>query len=212
MPKSIKSILSHVPDPLLDGFHTYTWDAEGNPISISNYSTVTFDALDRQVERTFNGGINQIDYGPWGERLGIMNGQTLSWGGRLELPGEGFAVYGSGPTLAGYTHPDWEGSLRVMSSSSAPTSVTADGALAPFGEYYSAGGNARPLFAQLPNDTYLDMGDGASREYQTTQSRWISPDPAGMAAANPANPQPWNRYAYALNNPLAGKGVRSLFC
>src|SRR5262249_30044877 len=27
-------------------------------------------------------------------------------------------------------------------------------------------------------------------------------DPAGLASANPANPQSWNRYAYALNNPL----------
>jgi len=31
----------------------------------------------------------------------------------------------------------------------------------------------------------------------------MSPDPAGMAAVDPGNPQTWNRYAYVENNPLA---------
>ncbi len=31
----------------------------------------------------------------------------------------------------------------------------------------------------------------------------MHPDPAGLAAVDPANPQSWNRYAYVLNNPLA---------
>lgn len=39
------------------------------------------------------------------------------------------------------------------------------------------------------------------REYGF-QGRWPSPDPTGLAAANPANPQSWNRYAYVMNNPL----------
>jgi hypothetical protein len=31
----------------------------------------------------------------------------------------------------------------------------------------------------------------------------MMPDPAGMAATDPTNPQSWNRYAYVLNNPLS---------
>ena len=31
----------------------------------------------------------------------------------------------------------------------------------------------------------------------------MSPDRAGLAAVNPADPQSWNRYAYVMNNPLA---------
>jgi len=34
------------------------------------------------------------------------------------------------------------------------------------------------------------------------QGRWVSPDPAGLAAVDPTNPQTWNRYAYVSNNPL----------
>jgi hypothetical protein len=40
------------------------------------------------------------------------------------------------------------------------------------------------------------------REYDLTQGRWMTPDPAGMAAVDPTNPQSWNRYAYVNNNPL----------
>ncbi|MGH9506607.1 MAG: RHS repeat-associated core domain-containing protein, partial [Terriglobales bacterium] len=40
------------------------------------------------------------------------------------------------------------------------------------------------------------------REYSSIQGRWLSPDPAGLAAVNPANPQTWNAYAYVANQPL----------
>jgi hypothetical protein len=37
------------------------------------------------------------------------------------------------------------------------------------------------------------MYDTPNREYDTTSGRWLSPDPAGLAAADPSNPQSWNR-------------------
>ena len=40
------------------------------------------------------------------------------------------------------------------------------------------------------------------RDLSTIQGRWIVPDPAGVGAANPANPQSWNRYAYVNNSPM----------
>ena len=39
------------------------------------------------------------------------------------------------------------------------------------------------------------------RQYASTQGRWLTPDPAGLAAVNISNPQSWNRYAYVMNNP-----------
>jgi len=30
----------------------------------------------------------------------------------------------------------------------------------------------------------------------------MTPDPAGLAAVDPGNPQSWNRYAYVMNNPM----------
>ncbi|MGH9771901.1 MAG: RHS repeat-associated core domain-containing protein [Candidatus Acidiferrales bacterium] len=69
-------------------------------------------------------------------------------------------------------------------------------------------------FARNNEDTTTNLYDAQFREYGI-QGRWPSPDPAGMAAVDPTNPQSWNRYAYALNSPLSytdrsgfGVGVR----
>jgi RHS repeat-associated protein len=37
------------------------------------------------------------------------------------------------------------------------------------------------------------------RKYNPVQGRWISPDPGGLGAVDPSNPQSWNRYAYVAN-------------
>ena len=63
-------------------------------------------------------------------------------------------------------------------------------------------GVTNTLFAGNNQDTTTNLYDAQFREYGI-QGRWASPDPAGVAAANPANPQSWNRYAYVMNNPLA---------
>ena len=75
---------------------------------------------------------------------------------------------------------------------------------APFGETYAATGSTGVTdisFAGNNEDTTTNLYDAQFREYGI-QGRWPSPDPSGIAAANPANPQSWNRYAYVLNNPL----------
>jgi RHS repeat-associated protein len=50
-----------------------------------------------------------------------------------------------------------------------------------------------------------------AREYQKTHGSWLSPDPAGMAAVNPWNPQTWNRYAYVGNNPTTYNDSLTLY-
>lgn len=54
----------------------------------------------------------------------------------------------------------------------------------------------------MDQDTVANLYDFPAREYGT-QGRWPSPDPAGLAAVDPTNPESWNRYAYVLNNPLS---------
>ncbi len=44
--------------------------------------------------------------------------------------------------------------------------------------------------------------DFPAREYHAGEGRWLSPDPAGLAAVNPANPQSWNRYGYVNGSSL----------
>jgi RHS repeat-associated protein len=84
-------------------------------------------------------------------------------------------------------------------------------AYAPFGEGY-AGGQAYVQFTSYGNQWTVSDGENSGgslddftyRRYSPGQGRWISPDPAGLGAVDPSNPQSWNRYAYVLNNPLGG--------
>ena len=93
------------------------------------------------------------------------------------------------------------GSLRADSN----PNRTYNGSLAfaPFGERYSVSGTPAYAFTGARPDIVNDEYDFLLRKYHSTQGRWISPDPAGLGAAEPTNPQSWNRYAYVMNNPLA---------
>ncbi len=188
---------------LWDAVHHYTWDADGNSITIDTVGA-TFDALDRMVEQNRSNVYTEIVYAPSGAKLALMSGtsgQTLQ-NAFVSLPGKATAVY----TSAGvdhYRHSDWLGSARATSSPS--RTVTSTTAYAPFGETYAQNGTTDASFTGQNMDTVSDPLSGdydfLYREYNT-QGRWPSPDPAGQVAVNPMNPQSWNRYAYVLNNPL----------
>ncbi len=74
---------------------------------------------------------------------------------------------------------------------------------APYGERYATSGSPAWTFTGQTADVVSDEYDFMYREYHSTQGRWISPDPAGLAAVTLGNPQSWNRYAYVINNPLS---------
>ncbi len=177
--------------------NTYSWDSEGRALGINSVSA-TYDALGRMVEQNRSGSYTQIVYGPGGGKLALMSGQTLSKA-FVPLPGGGTAVYNSSG-LAYYRHSDWLGSSRFAST---PTrTMYSDLAYAPFGENYAQAGTTDSSFTGQNQDTISGLNDFLFREYNT-YGRWISPDPAGLGAADPTNPQTWNRYAYVINNPLA---------
>jgi RHS repeat-associated protein len=184
---------------LADGSHAYAWDADGKPISLDGVG-LTFDALDRMVEQNRSGTYTEIVYSPAGTKLALMSGtggQTLQKS-FVPLPGNAMAVYTSAG-LDHYRHSDWLGSIRLTSSPSRTVLSTA--AYAPFGESYAQSGSADLSFTGENQDTVSGDYDFLYREY-STQGRWPSPDPAGIAAVDPTTPQSWNRYAYVRNEPL----------
>lgn len=181
-----------------DSFHTYTWDPNwGNPLSVDSVG-LTYDALGRMVEQNRSGTTTQILYGPTG-KLALLHGQTTS---RIFAP-----IAGEDTTDDGgrhFHHGDWLGSSRLASTNT--QTEYADTAYAPFGEEYTTTGTADLDFTGMVEDTVSSFGglyDFMYREYAPRQGRWISPDPAGVEAANPSSPQSWNRYAYVMNNPLS---------
>jgi RHS repeat-associated protein len=150
---------------------------------------------------------SQLVYTPLGGRLGFMSGQTYQKG-RVPLVAGAWARYlASG--LAVYRHPDWLGSVRLSSTPS--QTVYYDGARAPYGEPYAEWGTNDHIFTGAYQDTVGDLYDFPFREYHPTQGRWLSPDPAGLAAADLTNPQSLNRYAYVLSNPASLVDPTGLF-
>lgn len=185
-----------------DGTHNYTWDAEGKMHALDT-TTLTYDALGRMVETAVSSTYTQIVYGPQG-RFATMNGQTLV---RAFIPSPGAQVVYTSASLnttnkiAYYRHADHLGSSRLATT---PTrTLYSSTAYAPFGEPYSQAGTTDLSFTGQDQDTVSGIHDFPARKYPPVQGRWLSPDPAGLAAVNPASPQSWNRYAYVLNNPLS---------
>jgi RHS repeat-associated protein len=183
-----------------DGTYTFTWDVDGKARTLTSGSTVTatYDALGRMVEKSVGGTNTQMLYGPNGNKLVLMNGATLSVA-YVPLPGGGTAVYYSSG-LSHYRHADWLGSSRFASTPS--RTMHSSLAYAPFGEPYSEAGASGRSFTGQDEHTMSGLYDFMFRRYNRNQGRWISPDPAGLAAVNLGGPQSWNRYAYVLNNPL----------
>lgn len=182
---------------LTDTFHSYTWNVYGRPASIDS-TTLTYDAFDQMVEKNASGTYSEIEYSPIG-KVAVMNGRTQL---QAYVPLPGGEILSPGPDT--FWHVDWLGSVRLASSASQRT-ITFDRAFAPFGETYNTviGGTSNPEFASLTQDTVSGEYDAEYRQYHPGQSRWISPDPAGLDAVDATNPQSWNRYSYVVNNPLA---------
>jgi RHS repeat-associated protein len=191
---------------LTDTLHTYTWDANGNSITLDGIG-LTFDAADRMVEQNRSGALTEIVYTPTGHKFAVMNGTTLKKA-FVALPGNATAVYTSAG-LDHYRHSDWLGSARLAAS---PTrTVLSTVAYAPFGETYAPSETPDLSFTGENPETMPGDYDFLYREY-SIQGRWASPDPAGFAAVDPSTPQSWNRYAYVTNNPLKAIDPTGLYC
>jgi RHS repeat-associated protein len=139
-----------------------------------------------------------------------MSGQSVV-SADIPLP-VGSIIYGPSG-LVGYSHPDWRGDVRLSTNTS--MGILNQDEFAPFGAPYdnttfSWDNTIRFDGAEMSTIPYVF--DSPTRKLHSVQGRWLQPDPAGLAAVNPANPQSWNRYAYVLNNPLSYEDPTGLYC
>jgi|GEM_PF-1213310 len=126
----------------------------------------------------------------------LSAGSSSSQSGTFSPPS--FSATASGANLTG-------------GGNSVATALYSATAYAPYGEPYAQSGTTDLSFTSQETDTTPATANGTTpamydfllRKYSPTQSRWLSPDPAGLGAVDMTNPQSWNRYAYALNNPMA---------
>jgi RHS repeat-associated protein len=179
-----------------DGSHTYSYDSEGRPTTVDGVQ-IAYDAFNRPVIQNRSGVYTEIVYAPTGQKFALMNGQTVK---QYFVPmAGGLQAVFNGSGLQYYRHADWLGSSRFASTPAG--GVYYDTAYSPFGYAYAEKGTSDRSFTGQTQDTTVGLYDFLFRLQNPSQGRWLVPDPAGLAAVDPSNPQTWNRYAYVGNNP-----------
>jgi RHS repeat-associated protein len=191
-----------------DGFHSYTYDAEGNVLQVDGGSTAqyVYDALNRRVRvQTANSTYEYLfDYAgrrisSWLEPNNFGNEGRIYWGNQQ-------IAYRAWDSTTFFDYQDWQGTERMRTDYTGAI-VSTYGSL-PSGDGYTPNendpiGNAQDNlhFAMLDHDSESGTEHAQFRQYSSTQGRWMSPDPYD-GSYHFGNPQSFNRYTYVKNNPL----------
>ena len=166
--------------------------------STANYK---YNALNLRVQSAVGSATTEYVFNSSGQRVFIwdaVHGTQLQgqyyWG---STP----VAYYKGGTLH-FQHQDWEGTERMRTSYSASQEGYFQSL--PFGDGQNTVGADTDAhhFGALDHDSETDTDHAQFRQYSNVQGRWHSPDPY-YGSYDVSNPQSLNRYAYAMNNPLA---------
>jgi len=187
----------------------YQYDNENRLISVNNSTSYLYDAEGRRVGKgAWAGGIfqatNQYLYGANGGQITELDGSGNWIHSNVYAGNKLLATY----SAAGihYHLSDWLGTRRVQVSGSGPTAgeVEEQCQSLPFGDNQVCAGPdaAEQHFTGKERDTESGLDYFGARYYASNMGRFMNPDPLGFHVANNADPQSWNFYSYALNNPL----------
>lgn len=195
-----------------DSSHGYTYDAEGNitAVDAGNTATYAYNALNQRVRTVVGTTITEFLFNSAGQRVSIWNGSNHS-----QIQGQYYwgmkpvAYYAGGATH--FQHQDWLGSERLRTTYNGGVEGTFTSL--PFGDGQTTSGtDGDPYhYAMLDHDTESDTDHAQFRQYNNTQGHWLSPDPYS-GSYDVSNPQSFNRYAYASNNPLVNTDPSGLLC
>ncbi|MGA2877895.1 MAG: RHS repeat-associated core domain-containing protein, partial [Bryobacteraceae bacterium] len=159
--------------------------------------TYAYDGLGERVAKTVAGGITTTYVH---DGFGNLAAEYTS-GGTPPAP----------PCSTCYLSWDHLGSTRMMTDQSGNPVARHD--YLPFGVEILSGYAGRPgqwgttdnvsaKFTGQERDTETGLDFFQARYHGSAQGRFLSPDPLGNFVASAADPQSWNMYAYARNNPL----------
>ncbi len=187
------------------------YDPAGNQTAIGGY-TFTYDAENRL--KTSKLGEITTTYAYDGEGRRVKKGNEIYV---YDAFGNLAAEYGGTVSATGtrYLTTDHLGSTRLITKADGEVDQRID--YLPFGKAIPNGVSSRATGQGYQTNNYLDPlkpgftgkdRDGetgldyfGARYFSGAQGRFTSADPM-LNAAKPWNPQTWNRYSYALNNPL----------
>ena len=189
-----------------DSTHTYQYDAEGKLISVDNGATAVYvyDALSRRVRVQTASATDEYTF-DYANRListWLPNGAGIEgriyWGDRMiAFRAQNGDTYFDQKDILGTDR------LRMNYAAVGAANYTS----LAFGDNYTAhvsgsyGDQDNNHFALLDRDAESGTDHAQFRQYDNTWGRWTSPDPYN-GSYDITNPQSFNRYVYAMNNPL----------
>jgi RHS repeat-associated protein len=189
----------------------------GNQTAIGGY-TFTYDAENRVSTSKINSSTTSYVYDGNGHRVMKSTG-TAATTYVYDAMNQLIAEYGTPSAVdtgTKYVSVDHLGSTRLVTDTSSPTpdqEICYD--FLPFGELIPSGTDGRsgcygstatPLtqkFTGKERDAETNNDFFQARYMSAPQGRFTSADPLGNFVASAADPQSWNMYSYARNNPLA---------
>jgi RHS repeat-associated protein len=184
-----------------DGTNGYTFDGfnfVASVVTSSGPNGIVRDAFGRMVEIARSAGTyTEVLYSPIG-KTALMSGNNVQ---HIFAPLPGGAQLEVNGTTYLFHHKDWLGTARFISNRGS-RSMYFDTAYAPFGENYVSSGTSDLDFTGQRQDIAAGLYDFQYREYLPVHGRWSSPDPVGIQAVNPMDPQTWNRYTYVADSPM----------
>ena len=200
---------------LNDGTHAYTYDAENRLVSVDNGNTATYtyDSDGNRIEKVskVNGSDGDLA-GTW-EYIYDQSGRILAkiegtgWMGNIWAGSRHVATLGNGIQ---FSHSDWLGTERARTSLSNPSQYETIQSL-PFGDGLTISATTYPYgvgdwsflhFTGKPRDFESGLDYFGARYDASSFGRFLSPDKP-FADQHTLNPQSWNLYEYARDNPLS---------
>ena len=190
---------------LNDGVNSYTYDDENriaSMSSMSNSASYVYDPQGTRVRSVVNGQNYDFFHDLSGRTVTQLTNNAWSrseaYAGNRHI-----ATYANGTTE--FDSSDWLSTFRVRTNVSGGLVETCSSL--PFGEDLTCTvpltSEVSPLhFTGKERDSESGLDNFGARYNASTMGRFMTPDPL-LSSGRPNNPQTWNRYAYALNNPLA---------
>jgi RHS repeat-associated protein len=179
-----------------NGTATYTYDAENRLVTAGGV-TYTYDGDGARVKKS--SGTLYWGSGPLAES--DLSGTSTSWKEYVFFGGNRIARRDASNSSVHYFFDDHLGSTSVGTNSTGAT-LEEDLDYYPYGGIASGASSDHYLFTGKERDSESGLDNFGARYNASTMGRFMTPDPM-LNSGKPWNPQTWNRYAYALNNPLA---------
>ena len=184
------------------GPNAMTYDGENRMTAYSGIAGYTYDANGLRVAKSVSGGTTTVS---------IFSGSSVlaeyDNGAAPGSPSREYVYNGAGDTtgllamISGgtttYYHKDH---LSVRLTTDASGNVASQQGTLPFGEqWYQAGSGNKLVFTSYDRDSESGLDYALARYYNSTTGAFLMADPV---AGKPGDPQSWNRYAYASDNPI----------